>query len=170
MKSTHLCPRGKKRAELQSYLLSDSKSWHAFDGLFCATSRVIFCEEASKQTLLSWGQEMMMMRPCCLVLLQQSIIVLRVVLPHPFSCVGTKDWWMPEWLLTPLKNTCCQLLATQLNFLVLTVANNSKGAKLSSRIEYVFISLLSSNMIKGVGYLESNKCIREKKAAAVLQS
>lgn len=126
-----------KRAELQSYLLSDSKSWHAFDGLFCATSRVIFCEEASKQTLLSWGQEMMMMMmwPCCLVLLQQSITVLRVVLPHPFSCVGTKDWWMPEWLLTPLKNTCCQLLATQLNFLVLTVANNSKGAKLSSRIE-----------------------------------
>ena len=71
----------------------------------------------------------------CLVLLQQSITVLRVVLPHPFSCVGTKDWWMPEWLLTPLKNTCCQLLATQLNFLVLTVANNSKGAKLSSIIE-----------------------------------
>ena len=112
---------------------------------------------------------MMMMWPCCLVLLQQSITVLRVVLPHPFSCVGTKDWWMPEWLLTPLKNTCCQLLATQLNFLVLTVANNSKGAKLSSRIEYVFISLLSSN-IKWIGYLESNKCIREKKAAAVLHS
>ena len=51
------------------------------------------------------------------VLLQQSITVLRVVQPHPFSCVGTKDWWMLEWLLTPLKNTCCQLLlATQLKF------------------------------------------------------
>ena len=123
------------------------------------------------------------------VLLQQSITVLRVVQPHPFSCVGTKDWWMLEWLLTPLKNTCCQLLlATQLKFFnahsssyldptniftsktqniqyfidwpkkiynfnqkaqniektyfynisiyLLALHNNSKGAKLSSRIEF----------------------------------
>ena len=119
-----------KRAELQSYLLSDSKSWHAFDGLFCATSRVIFCEVLNSLVMRSRDDV------ACFTARTSIITVLRVVLvlPHPFPCVGTKDWWMPEWLLTPLKNTCCQLLATQLNFLVLTVANNSKGAKLSSRI------------------------------------